>query len=1011
MRDKLSTLPGIETGEESKVSMLLIQSALLGIFIGAFDITAHSLFLSLFDEKMMARGYVISGFIAIIFIFLSELLKKKTGSKLYQVLILFVLAVLTLCLWTADFLSPVKESVFLLFVLFGPINLLVLAGLGDLKKRRVHTDRTGKKLPAADLGFILGISVISLLIPLFILLKIQVINILLLGVVSIALAVILQFINRNSGIEFFSHEVQEENKRAVSKFLLSKDPYVRSIVLFTSFSVISAFFIQYLFMAVTRQQFPDAENMATFLGLFTGGLMILILLIKIRVFRFILHYYGLLICLVITPVIIAVFTFLAISEGSITGYSPGIGAGFIIFFIALAIVKVLYRALYYSVEVPSLKMIQQTLEGRQLNADSRLGDSLIHEIMVIISGLLLTGIGLICAVKLIHFAIVLLVVALVWSYIALKLFREYKKSIVEATEKSGLLTKVAGSGEVELLFRKRFAARLAFRKDYFRLVSGDYSVFSKIQNNNYYLEIIDFAISRRDITLIPVLKKFSTIPDLDESIRFHAASASKILQENQLTLQPGDAKIREALRTLSGTRKPLTTEILRLFRDNSIESKRLALCMIGKFGLSDLLSEVCESLAIPGLAIDASEVLKSFGAGVEDELIRYYLIKAGNPKLSKTILTLIGSSCTEGTRGFLFLRLWSNSRQLKEIAVKGLISCNFTANEEEKTRLTQLTSDVIGTITWYLSSKIALERENNYFLIAKISQEIKRWNVFLFDILSITYGSGTISKIIENIQSGTMESVNYALEMIDIVVAEAIKLKLICLLDCVPDEEKLKNLFQFYPGEIPNKNKLQEEIINRDYNLISLWTKACVLRTIAKVDTDDMAESVTALLFSPEELIQEEAASLIARSDPGIYTSVSLRLYESVRKHLDGIVAGTTDKMEYLFEKVNFLSDNFDGIDEDDLLTLASEMKYIKKVVPGTFNLPGGLIVWLYSGDGKDVDVHILLEGGIEKLFKGAECSESISFYYLPVAAVEQYYFHSPEKSEEILKFIDNSEE
>ena len=54
MRDKLLSVLGIESGEESMVSILLAQSVFLGIFFGAFDISAHSLFLSIFDEKMMA---------------------------------------------------------------------------------------------------------------------------------------------------------------------------------------------------------------------------------------------------------------------------------------------------------------------------------------------------------------------------------------------------------------------------------------------------------------------------------------------------------------------------------------------------------------------------------------------------------------------------------------------------------------------------------------------------------------------------------------------------------------------------------------------------------------------------------------------------------------------------------------------------------------------------------------------------------------------------------------------
>lgn len=66
MRDRLFSLLGIESGEESLVLMLLTQSVFLGIFFGAFDISAHSLFLSIFDEKMMARGYVVSGIAGII---------------------------------------------------------------------------------------------------------------------------------------------------------------------------------------------------------------------------------------------------------------------------------------------------------------------------------------------------------------------------------------------------------------------------------------------------------------------------------------------------------------------------------------------------------------------------------------------------------------------------------------------------------------------------------------------------------------------------------------------------------------------------------------------------------------------------------------------------------------------------------------------------------------------------------------------------------------------------------
>ena len=108
MRDRLFGLLGVESGEESMVSMLLMQSVFLGIFFGAFDISAHSLFLSIFDEKMMARGYVVSGFAGIIFTSLYTWLQTRMEFKNFAIANLFAVTLFTLLLWITLNLSPAK---------------------------------------------------------------------------------------------------------------------------------------------------------------------------------------------------------------------------------------------------------------------------------------------------------------------------------------------------------------------------------------------------------------------------------------------------------------------------------------------------------------------------------------------------------------------------------------------------------------------------------------------------------------------------------------------------------------------------------------------------------------------------------------------------------------------------------------------------------------------------------------------------------------------------------------
>ena len=153
-----------------------------------------------------------------------------------------------------------------------------------------------------------------------------------------------------------------------------------------------------------------------------------------------------------------------------------------------------------------------------------------------------------------------------------------------------------------------------------------------------------------------------------------------------------------------------------------------------------------------------------------------------------------------------------------------------------------LISDIVGIITWNLSAKRCLESNNDTVLLREIGKELNRWSKFLINILSITYDVAAVTRIRKDLEFETMESVHHAHTIIDIIVDETIKAKIIYLLDVIPDDEKLRNLNRFFPVEIPDYNKLLEDILKRDYNLLSLWTKACVLRHLSGIRDNEMAE-------------------------------------------------------------------------------------------------------------------------------------------------------------------------
>jgi hypothetical protein len=471
------------------------------------------------------------------------------------------------------------------------------------------------------------------------------------------------------------------------------------------------------------------------------------------------------------------------------------------------------------------------------------------------------------------------------------------------------------------------------------------------------------------------------------------------------SVQQKEDKIFTAQKILSGTRQPQTTEILRLLRDNSNESKKLAIYMIGKFRLTEMIPEVCACLKIPGLETDAASVLKGFGKDADEVLTKFYLVSSGNLFISKAILNILGRNCRIENQSFIYSRLWSSSRLISETAAERLLDCGYKPVNEEKERLYQLISDIIGIMVWNLSARICLERNNETLTLRALNREIERWNTFLFNILSIAYDQGSIRKIQEKLCSGTFESVKNALDMIDMVTDDSIKSKLIQLLDVIPDEDKVKCLYQFYPGEIPDKQKLTEDIINRNYNILGIWIRACAIRNLPDIENKNLSESLTALLFSPEKILSEESAKLIARSDSELYRSVSVRIPEQLRRHLDNVVSGTTDERELIFEKVRFLSSCFPGMIEEDLIWLAGKMEYSKVISPGLLTDEGGYILWNEDPHNAEIIFNIQSTGSTR-----SGKSEQGHFYFLPLRFVEEYNYQFPEKSFNILDFIEINE-
>jgi hypothetical protein len=552
------------------------------------------------------------------------------------------------------------------------------------------------------------------------------------------------------------------------------------------------------------------------------------------------------------------------------------------------------------------------------------------------------------------------------------------------------------SGDWESLIKK-FSGRRLFTYNYFNLLNGDTSVL--INNNNRWLieNILSYSASKQDKNFVSVLKKIADDNTLDEGIRRRSAMILEMpwIENNSFT----------------GTRAPQTSEILKLLKVNSVESKRLAICMIGKFKLTDMLQEVADNLHVPGLEIDSAAVLQAFGNEVGNVLRQLYLKSSGNINTCKAILRILCRTGIQENITFLFERLWSNSKEIKEVALGCLINSNFKVPVEEKGRINLLICEITGLIVWLLSAQVYLRKSGAEFLEKQLNKEILQWKGFLFGLQYITYDSESINNVrSESSDKETDISLAFP-ELFNIIFNKTKKSLLWNSPRFLSDEKMLMRLHKFFPDEIPDYKNIIEELLNRSYNQISIWTKVCALRNVQEIRDDNLNESIAALMFSPEEILREEAAKLVAGTSMELYKSVSRRIPASNKARLDKIINKETHEMELLYEKTNFLSTLFPEIPEDKLLFLARDIKYMKNFREGFSFYPGGLIMWVVRSDLKIPDlVKVLFEDNRE--FNSISLTYENSFVYLlPLKTIEEFHYLFPEHSFAVLKYIDDNEE
>ncbi len=138
---RIANMLNIEQEERGLVFLLLTQSVFLGIFAGALDVGANALFLEHYRADLIPRAFMLSGIVGILFTSLYTFFQPRIRFKLFVMINLVLVILITGILWFGFRLVTQDWLAFAVFVMMGP--LIIVSMLGFLIRswpgwRRTH---------------------------------------------------------------------------------------------------------------------------------------------------------------------------------------------------------------------------------------------------------------------------------------------------------------------------------------------------------------------------------------------------------------------------------------------------------------------------------------------------------------------------------------------------------------------------------------------------------------------------------------------------------------------------------------------------------------------------------------------------------------------------------------------------------------------------------------------------------------------------------------------------------
>jgi AAA family ATP:ADP antiporter len=955
LSNKILKIIDVEVSESRLLVLLVIQSLFIGGFYGFLDIAANSLFLNVISAKELPVAFIFSGFIGIVLTSVFTFLQKKINYSKLAIINLIIIVLLSLTTLLGYKVFSDKFYAFYVWVIMGPLNIIAMIGFWGTASR-IFNLRHGQRLfRLVDAGIVLGVVGSCYSIPVILSLYFGLFTILVLSFACIILALVIQLIisSQTDRLKTKSIKISDDNVEH-GKSAIMKTRLIRLMSVFVALSTISAVFINYFFLAESNIKYPELLDLAMFFSVFTGTVMSITFVLKTFVYAKFIRNYGLQISLIFSPVVIFVFSVSALFAYNYSISNSGSFA-IVLFFLILTLTRLLSISLRKSAEESSFRKLYQSISPIARHDIQAKVNGIMNEISVFIAGILLVAIGLLSFSINLYF--ILITVIAIWAYIAFRLFGSYKNYLatyleeLQANDRPQYVKTNTGIASDALKGNER-EERIIFVLNmqekiqpivYERLIPyflhhklNAIKKYALVQSQKLHIyEVLSTLHDVTDINLQTVKESLAT--ELKYEL-IEGKSTERIIELSRSKLSDE----RELAARLIGESKDIdhTNNLKFLLRDIEPNVKIAAIKASANIKNSELCPLMIEFLENYTYGNYACDTLIDIGEQALPYLEQALNKSGSNPIMIRRLIRIIAHIGSDNACRILNSKINYHNFEIAYEAAKMLAKIDHKVDEELYFSIYQSVYKLIEIAAWNIAARASLKDDNADMLLQlAIKSEIKQNIEHIFTLLSLVYDTNKVIHIHELVENENFDNGDYAVELLDLIISNKLKPLLYPLLDSSPDSDKIRQLQVYFSIDKIPLNEILIDIINRDFNQINKWTKACALHNILSFPEYSVTNDIVAHVFNNDPLLNEVATCIIDKFDAEKFPEYTKRLDELGRFNMQQIL-DLKDSLpqQLLFSRITFLKqiECFNSLSSNAITVLANKLvfqKYSQKTI------------------------------------------------------------------------------